>query len=197
MVPPPKPGVSASDPEPYTIHVPQSRLDTLKQKLALLSLPDELEGSEWDLGVPLKEVKRLKERWESGFDWRAVEERVNGYPNFWTRIGGEGKEGLGVHFLHQRSTREGAVPLLFVHGCEFLFLHFYFLLSSLFSLICGVFSQASEKSRVSGENGADGIFDRAGIIPGGYEGFGAVDGGRRRGKGVPCCSAEFAKFWVQ
>ncbi|KAI4210003.1 MAG: hypothetical protein LQ351_007110 [Letrouitia transgressa] len=116
MVPPPKPGVSASDPEPYTIHVPQSRLDTLKQKLALLSLPDELEGSEWDLGVPLKEVKRLKERWESGFDWRAVEERVNGYPNFWTRIGGEGKEGLGVHFLHQRSTREGAVPLLFVHG---------------------------------------------------------------------------------
>ena len=40
-------------PEPFTISVPQERIDTLKAKLSLAEFPDELENSNWDLGVPL------------------------------------------------------------------------------------------------------------------------------------------------
>jgi len=31
----------------------------------------------------------------------------------------EGFGELDMHFIHQKSEVEGAIPLLFVHGCEF------------------------------------------------------------------------------
>lgn len=40
-------------PQPYRIAVSQKKLDTLKTKLALAEFPDELDESEWDMGVPL------------------------------------------------------------------------------------------------------------------------------------------------
>ena len=51
-------------PKPFTINVPQEKIDRLKQKLALAEFPDELEGSEWDLGCPLSEIKTLTKAWQ-------------------------------------------------------------------------------------------------------------------------------------
>jgi pimeloyl-ACP methyl ester carboxylesterase len=42
---------------------------------------------------------------------RAVEARLNSYPQFVTGIDGE-----DIHFLHVRSAREDATPLLLTHG---------------------------------------------------------------------------------
>lgn len=45
--------------KPFTIAVPDSKLQILHQKLNLATFPDELDNAEWDLGVPLDEIKRL------------------------------------------------------------------------------------------------------------------------------------------
>ena len=105
-------------PKPFTIDIPQAKIDRLKQKLALAEFPDELENSGWDLGCPLAEIKRLTKAWEQ-WDWRQAERKLNGYPQFQTDIEVDGFGVLDVHFVHQESDGKDAIPLLFVHGCKF------------------------------------------------------------------------------
>src|SRR5215203_1766950 len=53
----------------------------------------------WEYGVPLDYVKNLVEYWQTGYDWRAWEAKLNSYPQFTTTI-----DGQNVHFLHVRTT---------------------------------------------------------------------------------------------
>ena len=109
---------------PFTLSVSQADLDLLHQKLALTRLPDELDGAAWEYGTPLADVKRLVAHWKDGFDWRAAEAKINELPMFTRDIEVEGFGALNVHYMHQRSEVEGAIPLLFCHGCEYL--HFLY-----------------------------------------------------------------------
>jgi hypothetical protein len=106
-----------SSPEPYTISVPQERLDILKKKLSLTEFPDELENSRWDYGAPLADIKRLTKAWEQ-WDWRQAEERLNKFPQFHTDIDVDGFDTLDIHFIHQKNDNPDAIPLLFSHGCK-------------------------------------------------------------------------------
>lgn len=65
----------------------------------------------WDQGVPLADLVEVVDYWRSAYDWRAFEERLNRIGQFRTTIGG-----LGVHFLHHRSARADATPLIMTHG---------------------------------------------------------------------------------
>ncbi|WIX80464.1 epoxide hydrolase [Amycolatopsis carbonis] len=96
---------------PFRVHVPQADLDDLHARLAHTRWPDQPEGVEWELGIPVDAVQELAEYWRLGFDWRAAEERINAFPQFTTTI-----DGANVHFLHVRSPEEGATPLLLTHG---------------------------------------------------------------------------------
>ena len=108
--------------EPFTISVLDDELANLQRKLALTTLPDELDDAGWAYGAPLPDVARLLARWKAGFDWRAQEAALNAaLPMFRRTVEVDAHGALSVHFVHQRSTVEGAVPLLFVHGCESLF----------------------------------------------------------------------------
>jgi hypothetical protein len=62
--------------------MPQADLDDLHDRLSRTRWPDELEGVDWSYGVPLDYVRELVEHWRTGFDWRAHEARLNGYPQF-------------------------------------------------------------------------------------------------------------------
>ncbi|KAM3084785.1 hypothetical protein ACMFMG_003239 [Clarireedia jacksonii] len=100
----------------FTIDIPQFKLDILHKKLYLTTLPDELHPDPgWDQGTPLSEVTRLADKWKT-WDWKRAEEKLNKFPQFTTKIDVKGFGGLDIHFLHQRSTVEKAIPLLFVHG---------------------------------------------------------------------------------
>ena len=52
------------------------------------------------------------------YDWRRVETELNAtLPMFTRDIAIDGHDSLNVHYVHAKSKVEGAVPLLFVHGC--------------------------------------------------------------------------------
>jgi hypothetical protein len=106
---------------PFKISVPDALLDRLHQKLALTTLPDELEGAGWEYGVPLADVKRLVARWSNGYDWRHHEAQLNRLPQFTRPISVDGHGTLTIHYIHQQSAVSGAIPLLFVHGCRLIF----------------------------------------------------------------------------
>ncbi|EHK96927.1 putative epoxide hydrolase [Glarea lozoyensis 74030] len=102
-------------PLPFQISIPPSTLSTFKSKLLAAEFPDELQSSQWDMGVPLAEMKRLTKAFAE-WDWRQAERELNLVPQFVTPVEVEGFGGVDVHFVWERSEVEGAVPLLFVHG---------------------------------------------------------------------------------
>lgn len=107
------------DVQPYKISVPDSAIDTLKQKLELATWPDEGDFSDdWAYGAPLKDVKRLAKHWQHAFDWRSQEAKLNELPHFTTKVSVDGFGDQDVHFIHQKSSRPESIPLLFCHGCE-------------------------------------------------------------------------------
>ncbi|KAH9947419.1 alpha/beta-hydrolase [Amylocystis lapponica] len=102
--------------QPFKVSVPDADLDLLHQKLDLVRFPDELEEAGWEYGTPLADVKRLVAHWKDGFDWRKAEAEINELPQFTRDIEVDGFGALNIHYIHQKSTVENAVPLLFVHG---------------------------------------------------------------------------------
>jgi pimeloyl-ACP methyl ester carboxylesterase len=96
---------------PFRIEIPQADLDYLHDRLAGARWPGELPGVGWSRGVPLGHLKDLAEYWRTGYDWRAQEARLNRYPQFTTEI-----DGQPIHFLHIRSDRADAKPLMITHG---------------------------------------------------------------------------------
>lgn len=107
---------------PFRIQIPQADLDYLRDRLRTARWPGELPGVGATRGMPLGELKELARYWRDGYDWRAREAELNRYPQFTTEI-----DGQRIHFLHVRSGRPGAKPLLITHGypssvAEFLYL---------------------------------------------------------------------------
>jgi len=95
----------------FTIAIPQANLDDLRERLARTRWPDELPGVGWNYGVPLDYVKQLVAYWQTGYDWRAWEAKLNAYLQFTTEI-----DGQNIHFLHVRSPEPNAFPLILTHG---------------------------------------------------------------------------------
>ncbi len=95
----------------FRIDVPQTDLDDLRDRLARTRWPDELPEAGWDYGVPLAYAREIAGYWADGYDWRTHEADLNTLPQFMTTI-----DGADVHFLHARSPREDAIPLLLTHG---------------------------------------------------------------------------------
>lgn len=104
---------------PFTLNVPDADLDILRKKLELARFPDELDGAQWDYGTPLADVKRFVDHWKNAFDWRAKEAEINKLPMFTRDIDIDGFGTLNIHYIHQKSQVSNAIPLLFVHGCQF------------------------------------------------------------------------------
>lgn len=103
---------------PFTIEVPDTDLQDLRDRLARTRLPHPLPGDGWERGVPVTVLRDLVDRW-AAHDWRATEERLNRLPQVTTRI-----DGQTIHAVHVRSEVPGAVPLLLTHGWPGSFLEF-------------------------------------------------------------------------
>jgi pimeloyl-ACP methyl ester carboxylesterase len=96
---------------PFTLAVPEADLEDLRARLERTRWPEPETVDDWSQGVPLAYVQELCAYWASAYDWRRVEARLNAIGQFRTEI-----DGLGIHFLHARSPRPDALPLILTHG---------------------------------------------------------------------------------
>lgn len=109
---------SSSDVHVFEARATDADLDDLRARLAAARLPEAetVHGaapgpSRWDQGVPLADLVELVHYWRTGYNWRSFEARLDRIGQFRTVI-----DGLGIHFLHRRSARADATPLLLTHG---------------------------------------------------------------------------------
>jgi epoxide hydrolase len=96
---------------PFSIEVPQSDLDDLNRRIAATRWPKGLPDVDWARGVPVDYLKELAHYWQTGFEWRAIETRLNEIPQFRTEI-----DDVTVHLMHVRSPEPDATPLIITHG---------------------------------------------------------------------------------
>jgi pimeloyl-ACP methyl ester carboxylesterase len=105
---------------PFKIRVEDEVLRDLKDRLARTRWPSQIDGTEWEYGVPVAYMRELVAYWQTGFDWREQERRLNRLDQFVTTI-----DGLDVHFVHVRSKEKNALPLVIVHGWPGSFVEFH------------------------------------------------------------------------
>ena len=96
---------------PFKMHVPDRVLIDLRRRLAEANWPDQLPGTTWEYGADIKKVRELADYWQNGYDWRAQEAKINQFDQFTTEI-----DGQQIYFIHQRSPRPDAIPLMLIHG---------------------------------------------------------------------------------
>lgn len=95
----------------FKVAIDESDVAELKLRLARTRWTDQVAGSGDRYGDDVAKVQEVARYWAEEFDWRAVEVRLNEFPQFITEI-----DGTDVHFLHVRSANPEALPLLMVHG---------------------------------------------------------------------------------
>ena len=61
--------------------------------------------------MPVDYLRELADYWAHDFDWPAQQARLNEIPQFVTTI-----DRQDIHFLHLRSGRPDALPLVLTHG---------------------------------------------------------------------------------
>lgn len=96
---------------PFHLHVPESALEDLRYRLRNTRWPEQELVQDWSQGAPLHRVQRLVKHWETQYDWRRLERRLNSLGQYRTKI-----DGLGFHFLHVRSPHPDATPIILTHG---------------------------------------------------------------------------------
>jgi len=96
---------------PFTVSIPDSEIDDLKQRLARTRWPDSETVDDWTQGVRAGNARALADYWEHSYDWRRLEAELNRLPQFLTEI-----DGLDIHFIHVRSQHPDAMPLILTHG---------------------------------------------------------------------------------
>jgi len=96
---------------PFKFEAPEAELADLKRRIAATRWPERETVNDRTQGVQLATMRALAEAWQSDYDWRKVEARLNGWPQFITEI-----DGLDIHFIHVRSKHEHALPMIITHG---------------------------------------------------------------------------------
>ena len=107
----PAPAATSSAIRPFKINIPDKALADLRHRLAMTRWPDKETVADDSQGVPQATQQELVRRWQTDYDWRKVESRLNALPQFLTEI-----DGLDIHFLHVRSKHPNALPMIVTHG---------------------------------------------------------------------------------
>jgi len=101
------------------LNVPAEVLQDLQVRLAATRLPQQQAGPDWATGTPISFVNRLVQRWRSGFDWRAWEERINRFNNRLVEV-----DGVTIHVLVEPGSGPNPLPLVLTNGWPGSFLEF-------------------------------------------------------------------------
>ncbi len=96
---------------PFTINVNDHELTDLRNRLHNTRWPEQIPGTGWDYGCDLDWLKDLAAWWADEFDWHTQQDHLNEFDHLSTTI-----EDQYIHFIHQRSPHDGALPLLLSHG---------------------------------------------------------------------------------
>jgi pimeloyl-ACP methyl ester carboxylesterase len=96
---------------PFRVDMPDEALADLRRRITTTRWPDKETVADQSQGAQLATMKELVRYWGTDYDWHKAEAQLNALPQFMTEI-----DGLDIHFIHVRSRRENALPVIITHG---------------------------------------------------------------------------------
>jgi len=104
--------VASEDIAPFRIEIAAGDLAELRVRLGNARWPDNPPtDAPWSAGVDAAYLRELVDYWSADYDWRLWEAQLNELGQFVTHV-----DTARIHFLHVRSPRVDAIPLLLAHG---------------------------------------------------------------------------------
>lgn len=99
--------------KPFRVKIPEDDVERLYDKISDTRHPesDVVPEAGEDYGVPTKWMLDVRDFWKRQFSWEPAENAINRFDHFTTGI-----EGLNIHFIHQKSSKPDAIPILLIHG---------------------------------------------------------------------------------
>ena len=104
--------------EGFRIAVPDETLADLNDRLRRTRRPPEQTGPDGPPGsrpheddATMRRIAELIERWRDGYDWRALEARINAVPQYRITV-----DGVGLHVLRVPGVGPDPLPLLLLNG---------------------------------------------------------------------------------
>ena len=102
---------STTDIRSFHVDVPDEKLAELRRRIAAIRWPSKELVSDRSQGVQLATLQELARYWETEYEWRKAEAKLNALPQFMTEI-----DGVNIHFIQVKSQHEKALPLIMTHG---------------------------------------------------------------------------------
>jgi pimeloyl-ACP methyl ester carboxylesterase len=104
----------------FTIDVPQSVLDDLRDRLVRTRWADEFANEDWRYGASGAVLRELVDFWLDGYDWRAREAQMNQLAHFRTTL-----DDIPIHFVRELGKGPAPIPLILNHGWPWTFWDFH------------------------------------------------------------------------
>ncbi len=96
---------------PFKFHASDEALADLHRRIVATRWPSPELVTDASQGVQLATMRELARYWQTDYDWRKFEARLDALPQFMTTI-----DGVDIHFIHVRSKYPNALPVIVTHG---------------------------------------------------------------------------------
>lgn len=114
-------------PKPFKAHADDEKLQQLKDLIRLSPIGPavfENTNSGQRYGMRRDWLTAAKKHWQTQFDWRKHEDRINSYPNFTVPVRDSDGNEIDLHFVALFSRKPDAIPVALYHGWPGSFLEF-------------------------------------------------------------------------
>src|SRR5436190_1423152 len=98
---------TATEIRPFKVDIPEEELAEMRRRIAATRWPTKELVDDRSQGVQLATLQELARYWETDYDWRKAEARLNALPQFTTEIAQGGDVGAGVTDAMARQAPEG------------------------------------------------------------------------------------------
>lgn len=105
-----------SQPQRFTITIPEQDVTELQRRLQSVRLADDFANEDGRYGLRRTYLQEMLDYWAGGFDWRAQEAAINEFPHFRVTI-----DDVPIHFIHVKSKNPCAIPIVLTHGWPWTF----------------------------------------------------------------------------
>jgi pimeloyl-ACP methyl ester carboxylesterase len=102
---------ASADIRPFHMEIPEEKLDDLRGRIGATRWPSKELVADRSQGVQLAALQALARYWLDEYGFGRIEARLNALPQFVSEI-----DGVDVHFIHVKSSRDNALPLILTHG---------------------------------------------------------------------------------
>jgi pimeloyl-ACP methyl ester carboxylesterase len=97
--------------EPFKINIREEVLSDLECRLEGTRWACEIDGTNWDAGTNLDNLKELVVYWHEVYDWRRHEAKLNRFHHYTTDL-----NGVSIHFVYERGKGPNPFPIVLTHG---------------------------------------------------------------------------------